>query len=663
MRNDLPRQALLDALHAIPADLPYDDWVSVGFAAFEAGLGYEDWVRWSRSASVRNPPTDADLRSKWGSFRRHAKGEGDAALRGIARRHGWREPEASDARPARRAQAARAAGNGGWSADEDARAAESREAMRKLLAAAAPAEQTHPYIARKGIPHKGLYVLSSGSVQTILGRLPRQGAATLEGDILIAPLRDAGSDAVVAIEMIDGAGRKAGLPGLPKAGTYWCDAPLPPSPPRIGIAEGIATALSARLFLAVATPGEPVAPVLSASGASNLRALAETMRRRHPLAEIVLFADLGNGEAQAREAAEAVAGVCIPPPAAAMPQGGTDWNDLDPAGEAGEAGVAAIRQALDPFAVELFVDGPLPPLEFVLPGLRPGTVGLLAGPGGAGKTFLAMQLAFGLALGRDTLSLPPEQAEEMFHQPGRPEGMRIGLVMGEDDALVLQHRAKAIAEALGLGADDLRRLGRQVSTHVLVGEDMRVVQSSGLHRYESGPFLARLAALARRHDMLIIDPLIRIHDAQENDNSAASRLMTALNAMARTYGCSLLLLHHMGKAGESSRGASAFTTSVRWEWHLAALRPEEAGDYGLPSGEAARYVRLAANKANYVGSRDGTGMLLERDPRGVLRASRRQRGSNPLPDATATARNVPARRRENPDRLSVGSAFEPDWDV
>jgi RecA-family ATPase len=45
--------------------------------------------------------------------------------------------------------------------------------------------------------------------------------------------------------------------------------------------------------------------------------------------------------------------------------------------------------------------GALPPLDFVLPGLLVGTAGLIVGPGAVGKTFLALQIGIGIALGDD----------------------------------------------------------------------------------------------------------------------------------------------------------------------------------------------------------------------------------------------------------------------
>ena len=40
-----------DALHAIPPDLPRDEWVRAGMAAKAAGLAFKDFDAWSATAS------------------------------------------------------------------------------------------------------------------------------------------------------------------------------------------------------------------------------------------------------------------------------------------------------------------------------------------------------------------------------------------------------------------------------------------------------------------------------------------------------------------------------------------------------------------------------------------------------------------------------------
>jgi len=48
---------------------------------------------------------------------------------------------------------------------------------------------------------------------------------------------------------------------------------------------------------------------------------------------------------------------------------------------------------------------PPPPPDFVLPGLRMGSVGMLSGPGGIGKSMLALQIAIDVSCGSNLAGL------------------------------------------------------------------------------------------------------------------------------------------------------------------------------------------------------------------------------------------------------------------
>ena len=48
-------------------------------------------------------------------------------------------------------------------------------------------------------------------------------------------------------------------------------------------------------------------------------------------------------------------------------------------------------------------------------------------------------------------------------------------------------------------------------------------------------------------DLLILDPLVELHDAQENDNTALRHVVAALRTIARLRNIAILLLHHTPK--------------------------------------------------------------------------------------------------------------------
>ena len=105
MRNDIARA--IDALYAIPPDLPRAEWVKVGMAFKAAGGDYETFKNWSAQAANYNA---ADCLSTWNSFKKDG-GIGAGTLYQMAREHGWTEGKASQAlsrrieRPRKRALA------------------------------------------------------------------------------------------------------------------------------------------------------------------------------------------------------------------------------------------------------------------------------------------------------------------------------------------------------------------------------------------------------------------------------------------------------------------------------------------------------------------------------------------------------------------------------
>lgn len=79
-----------------------------------------------------------------------------------------------------------------------------------------------------------------------------------------------------------------------------------------------------------------------------------------------------------------------------------DWAQLDP-GEARESIAAAAIETLDWVALAKVAPSPK---AFIIPMLAPaGEVTLFTGPGSAGKSLLAQQLATALAAGAPTLRL------------------------------------------------------------------------------------------------------------------------------------------------------------------------------------------------------------------------------------------------------------------
>lgn len=127
-------------------------------------------------------------------------------------------------------------------------------------------------------------------------------------DLLLVPMRGDVSH-VQTVQLIDETGAKAFLCGGKKKGAYWQSEKLPEFDPDttmiIGIGEGVATVLSVKQVKGF--------PVVAAMDCGNLKPVALEIRARFPKAKILILSDVGNGEKEAFEAAQACGGELVIP--------------------------------------------------------------------------------------------------------------------------------------------------------------------------------------------------------------------------------------------------------------------------------------------------------------------------------------------------------------
>jgi len=153
--------------------------------------------------------------------------------------------------------------------------------------------------------------------------------------------------------MIDESGRKSALYGGAKGGGYWRTGPPPKTDDGVTvlICEGVATAISAH-----EATGHTA---LAALSCGNLERVAHAVRGKLPTAEIVICADLGNGQADAERTAHAVGGrVALPTFTDGAEIDGkapTDLNDLHKL-----AGLDAVRDCIEG-AAEIMAPPPAKP--------------------------------------------------------------------------------------------------------------------------------------------------------------------------------------------------------------------------------------------------------------------------------------------------------------
>lgn len=621
------RDRAISALQALDAGVGREEWVHYSIAAKASGVPYDDWLAWCETGA--NFSGEADCRAVWKGITEKG-GAGPGKLFALAMEQGWEPPreERSWVAPgasrkgratpsAKAGRAAQGGGSTGSFARRDETPEEAREALKAMglkrdliWQASSAADPLHPYLVRKNISEVGLRQIPVESAAQLLGYTPKAKEQHLVGECLIVPLRDVPGN-LVSIELIDQEGRKAALFRLPRKGTFWSPDPteLDPNVFCIGVAEGVATTAS----IACAAGH----PVVSAGAWGNIEPVAKALADAYPRAEIVIYPDRGaKQEKDARDIARAVLGRSIPMPSK-LPDG-YDYNDM-----AEDEGLESVRAWVQPKLAapgyrvtfhRAVAQGKID-IDEILPGLPRGTTGMIVGQGAVGKTMLSIETAAGLALGRD-LTYSAYMGMPTFLCPAKNIPRKVALILGEDDAAQIHNRLVDMAGAFNLSQKDLDLLAANLQLLTLDGFDLRVISMGDGKKPEEGPLLPIITRMGRWADALFIDPLIRLHDSDENDNTAAAALMLAISQVAKEGDCAVVLLHHVPKAKEQgkgdwrvSRGAAALSTSARWQ---VFIRPGET-----PLGEPdPNVVHLALVKHNYCAPWARFG--LERKDGGVL---------------------------------------------
>lgn len=243
-----------------------------------------------------------------------------------------------------------------------------------------------------------------------------------------------------------------------------------------------------------------------------------------------------------------------------------------------------------------------PKLDFVLPGLLVGAVGLIVGPGAIGKSMLAYQMGADVAVGAPIAARENGDGQLWAPQTVGP----VAICFGEDRFAEIANRGRAVYASL-TPEQVARADGPQgLFVRSTVGMDMRVICAKG-GSWVPGPFLATVRRIAKGKRLLMLDPLAFLHDANENDNGAMTYLMHALARVADETNCAILVLHHVGKPGSeerdeayAARGASSLTTAARVQYSLRKLTDKEAGAAGIELDRRDFWMRLAVTKANYI---------------------------------------------------------------
>lgn len=250
----------------------------------------------------------------------------------------------------------------------------------------------------------------------------------------------------------------------------------------------------------------------------------------------------------------------------------------------------AIGITATPFIAPAVSD--IPPRAWLLGRwLLRGVVTTLIAPGGTGKSALMVATALSLASGRELLG------KTVWGGP-----KRVWLWNLEDDgnelerqfsACILHHNVEDWEYGDRLFVNDA---GSSLCT-ATKGRDGLAIDE---------PVNVALVAeiRSRRIDVLIVDPFISSHRAEENDNGQMDAVAKRWASIARETGCCIILVHHTRKLGgqgvdaEAARGASALGNAARTVLVLNRMEKVEATRLGISDDERRSYFRVGNDKAN-----------------------------------------------------------------
>ena len=275
------------------------------------------------------------------------------------------------------------------------------------------------------------------------------------------------------------------------------------------------------------------------------------------------------------------------------------------------------------YRLDRLAEGEPPVQRFLLRPFMPlGTLGLLFGPGGVGKSLAAMDLC--LAVACRTLpntGLAAHMPVLGAAIPADAAGASVFLTLEDDRAEV--HRRAVALDPKGTRRDApcfvIPAVELTWFDPALVTAEGRAAVLTRFAKEELDDLLTRIAMEAGCPvRLLVLDPAGDFLNVDENDATYVKLLMRHLRGVCIRHGCTILLLGHVAKTvdpdGPSMRGSSAWISNSRFAFALWRPVADEAAKLAARLNEAAdSLVWGNLVKANHAKAPIGQKRLYVRD--------------------------------------------------
>ncbi len=235
---------------------------------------------------------------------------------------------------------------------------------------------------------------------------------------------------------------------------------------------------------------------------------------------------------------------------------------------------------------------PIPPRGWLL-----GTVfcrrfvSSLLAVGGTGKTAVRTAQALALATGQ------PITGEHVFQR------CRVLIVSLEDDMDELRRRVRAARLHHGISQDDVRGWLFLATPDAAAGKIMIADETGHAVRSKLADTIENCIT-RRAIDIAILDPFVKSHAVEENNNVAMDAVVGLLAELAAKHNIAIDVPHHTRKGASSpgnadaGRGASAMKDAARLVYTLARMTPEEAQTLGIAEKDRHYLIRMDSGKVN-----------------------------------------------------------------
>lgn len=242
---------------------------------------------------------------------------------------------------------------------------------------------------------------------------------------------------------------------------------------------------------------------------------------------------------------------------------------------------------------------PPPPQKYIVGHLpdEPGAYGLIIGPDGSRKSWLAVHIALSVACGR-----PVAQGVDGSVIWTAPEPGRVVYLSSEDSGNVLSRRVWSLS---CLPGHEWVESAEENLDLIPTYSGLAILSVDGDGKPVPTPEYKDLVEYATGARLIILDPLSDLLDIAESDDRAARGAVQILRDLSIRTGAGVLGIHHQNKVGmmngekhhQSGRGSSRFGAGCRWAVVLQPMPQEKAALHGIE--KVKDWTGIHEGKASY----------------------------------------------------------------